>query len=392
MKVTAKIENLSYEPTLYTPLRKYSIDDFLSGKSFRDAVFVLCYEGCNLSISRWVSPKRTRSYPYARVYDTIKNRDKITIIPFVKDEGLDGDMDFVQWDTISLMSLLGVYTVLGYYKKAIRSSKYRNKITKQEFDYEYLKEKIDEYRKYKSDALHWNIKELSIDLIEVAKRSIDCYQAISKKSGVILHGSKGMDRRIKLLQENALHFKERSRKLARMAQKREAITTQPKEKVIEDKATITIENYLGGIYYFTIDDPVLIGKDLFLIEKKHSQNVPIPSSEDIKDGIVKMILFKNLSRVQIRKINYRHHPVLGLTSANYKGYCYNTCPYFKECDLKNCKTNDEKSNLGPQHIKLIRNVFNEGIKNGYLIFIMDSHQPELQSEILQLYKKYFYSK
>ncbi len=68
------------------------------------------------AISKWVSPKRTRSYPYERVYNTLGFSKKITIIPIIKDEGAKGDRDFIQWDTISLMSLLDVYVILAYYK------------------------------------------------------------------------------------------------------------------------------------------------------------------------------------------------------------------------------------------------------------------------------------
>ena len=64
-------------------------------------------------ISWWVSAKRTRSYPYARVYDTLSfSGKKVTIIPIYKDEGFQGDRDFIQWDTISLMSLLQVYVII----------------------------------------------------------------------------------------------------------------------------------------------------------------------------------------------------------------------------------------------------------------------------------------
>ena len=53
-------------------------------------------------LSKWVSPKRTRSYPYARVYNTLRCPKRITVIPIVKDEGKNGDRDFIQWDTVSL--------------------------------------------------------------------------------------------------------------------------------------------------------------------------------------------------------------------------------------------------------------------------------------------------
>jgi hypothetical protein len=50
------------------------------------------------------------------------------------------------------------------------------------------------------------------------------------------------------------------------------------------KATITIQNYLGGLYYFTADEVVLQGSKIYLIEGKHSKNKSLPSLEDIKDG------------------------------------------------------------------------------------------------------------
>ena len=85
-----------------------------------------------IAVSSWVSPKRTRSYPYARVYDTLGFAGKkVTVIPVIKDEGFDGDRDFLQWDTISLMSLLGVYVIISYYVDADKSLRYQNKITNQ---------------------------------------------------------------------------------------------------------------------------------------------------------------------------------------------------------------------------------------------------------------------
>jgi hypothetical protein len=53
--------------------------------------------------SKWVSPKRTCSYPYEKVYNTLNFSKKITVIPIVKDEGFDGDRDFLQWDTVYLI-------------------------------------------------------------------------------------------------------------------------------------------------------------------------------------------------------------------------------------------------------------------------------------------------
>ena len=52
----------------------------------------------------------------------------------MKDEGLNGDRDFLQWDTISLISMLNIYVIIAYYKTATKSSRFENKITNQRFD------------------------------------------------------------------------------------------------------------------------------------------------------------------------------------------------------------------------------------------------------------------
>jgi hypothetical protein len=134
LKITARIENIKFKVALLPRLKECSADDFVKGKTARISSFVLNYRDNSFGISQWVSPKRTRSYPYARVYDTMSKQNRITIIPFVKDEGFDGDRDFIQWDSVSLMSLLNVYVIIGCYQKAERNPKYENKITNQVLD------------------------------------------------------------------------------------------------------------------------------------------------------------------------------------------------------------------------------------------------------------------
>jgi hypothetical protein len=143
MEVLAQIKGVKHTPFLCRRLHVYTFKDMR--EAFRkDASFILRINGENqLGISWWVSPKRTRSYPYARVYDTLSFLGKrVTIIPLIKDEGKDGDRDFLQWDTVSLMSLLGVYVIITYYANASPSQKYSNKITAQEFDLSLVKEEI----------------------------------------------------------------------------------------------------------------------------------------------------------------------------------------------------------------------------------------------------------
>ena len=141
--VHAEIKGIRYKPFLTRSLDVYDFDEI--GKAISsDATFILrVRKGIEVAVSWWVSAKRTRSYPYTRVYDSLGfSGKKVTIIPIMKDEGEDGDRDFLQWDTISLMSLLGVYVVIAYYSDASRSSRYDGKITEQSFNIQFLKREI----------------------------------------------------------------------------------------------------------------------------------------------------------------------------------------------------------------------------------------------------------
>ena len=375
MEIIAKIENLKFRAALLPELKEFNIDNFVSGKLARSASYVLNYQNNSFGVSQWVSPKRTRSYPYARVYDTMSQQIRVTIIPFIKDEGFDGDRDFIQWDTVSLMSLLNVYVLLGYYHEAEKNPKYENKITNQVLDYQYLKEQLDKLINYKSSALHWNLSQLD-NSSEVAQKCKNNYQIISKQLGVRMHSIEGIDERITVLKESAKEFKNLSRSLAIDAQSREFQTTQPKEKVVGEKAKIIITNYLGGLYYLTVDEAIIKNDKLFLIEKKHSKNSLFPSIADIKDGITRMMLFVNLVETKIANRAVNHSSVLGLTSAKLKGFCHNIMP---EQKIKSCLA---KNSVSLQQQKTILSVFNEGKLNNFLVFLMDSDNPSYQDEIL----------
>ncbi len=370
MHIHAKIKNVSYNPTLCAPLKTFSEKDFLSGEAFTRGSFLLDFRGNELAMSWWTSSKRTRTYPYARVYDTMLKNRRVTIIPFVKDEGKDGDRDFIQWDSVSLMSLLGVYVIIGYYTRAIKNNRpdqrHKQKITDQEFDYRYLHKKLLELQSYKLDALHWNLSQLAV-IDEVAIRARESYIKIAKSTGVQLKSLAGIDKRIALIQKRTEEFKNFSRGLAESAQNREYHTIQPKEILIEKKAKISICNYLGGEYRFTIDEIMLQGEKLFLLEKKNCKTSSIPGLLDIKDAFLRMILFTNLCEVKVGKREYQPLPVLGMTSEVYSGF----------------KVNSE-SNIED---KRLNSIFEEGRQNNFLVFLMDSKKPDLQKKILGAYSR-----
>lgn len=315
MDVFAKITGIRYSPFLCRKLKTYTLSEFAYALS-QDGSFLIDFgQNKQIAISWWVSAKRTRSYPYARVYDTLGFQGKkATIIPIVKDEGKEGDRDFLQWDTISLMSLLGVYTIISYYSNAENSLRYRNKITKQRFDIEHLKREINNLLSYQSDALHWNLAQIE-NVGEIGKKAIDSYKRISKELGVEMHSRESARKRIDGLLKGKESFMMLSRDLAKKAQERESVTIQPKEKLSGIKATLTIKNYLVGYYFFTCDEVSIENDTIYLIEGKHSKQSLIPSLEDIKDGLLKMLLFTNLKEVIIGKREYKPVALLKITGA-----------------------------------------------------------------------------
>lgn len=316
MDVFAKIEGVKYQPLLCRSLNSYSIGELDLALSKSGSFMLSLDGGGQIATSWWRSPKRTRSYPYARVYDTLQfPGKKMTIIPIVKDEGIEGDRDYLQWDTISLLSLVGIYAVISYYDRAVGSSRYKGKITKQRFALQHVKSKIAELSNYQSDALHWNLSQVD-ELAAISQRALAAYKAISKRTNVKMHSLESLEHRIAEFAESKKSFIAASRARAQSAQKRESAVVHESENLSGDKATLTISNYLGGYYYLTCDEVEILRKRIYLTEGKHSRNSPFPALDDIKDGLFKMLLLTNLCRVWIGKKEYKPVPILKLTSSS----------------------------------------------------------------------------
>lgn len=357
--VYASITGLTYE--IIEPENLEVIDLELFNINTIKSSCLLQYNQQIYGVSKWVSPKRTRSYPYERVYNTLHISKKITIIPIVKDEGKYGDRDFLQWDTVSLMSLLDVFVIFAYYVAAEKSGK---KIKKQKFDNEYVLSKIEEIQNYHSSALHWNLKEVNTSLGEIVKTAQLAYEEIGKRTGVEMHDRQGLEQFKNRVCQDVISFMNFSREKAKNAQHRESITLQPKEKLqTEDKGKLTITNYLGGQYFFTIDEVRLQGNHLNLSECKHSRVSKLPSKGDIKDGLLKLILVSNLSEVNIDGYYVEYKCNLILTSDKLIG----------EIDSKRSDNELNEfvfmNKLKNKQTRLLSKVFQEARANNFTVIV-----------------------
>jgi hypothetical protein len=314
LDISAKITGISYKPLLCSELDEFEfnlLDEILRKKT----AFILNADSRNkIAISWWRSAKRTRSYPYARVYNTMSfSGKKVTIIPVFKDEGIDRDRDFLQWDTVSFMSLLGVYVIISYYVEANISKRYKNKVTSQRFEIEHIRNEINRLLSYQSDALHWNSDQVE-KIGKVAEKALLFYQLISDRTGVQMHSVDSAKKKVYELLKDQESFMASSRRLAKQAQNRESITIQPKEFLSGQKAILTIKNYLGVYYYLTVDEAEIKKDSIDLIEAKHTSLGNLPSIDDIKDGLMKMNLFTNLKEVRIGEKEYHPNPILKLST------------------------------------------------------------------------------
>ncbi len=316
-EITGEVEKVDYKQFINDDLRTYQLENFDLNKS--TGAFLLENNNKKIAVSRWISPKRTRSYPYERVYDTLaQTGKKTTIIPVVKDEGLGGERDFLQWDTISLLSLLDVHIIPAFYSEAVKNPKRNDQITGQKFNNDYVLAKIDELFNFNGTARQWNEKE-SKQLKSVFEKARNAYREISKNTKTYLHNEDALNEIIKLT-ENPNDFAAFSRLKAQKGQRRELSSIQPKEALSTDtKGGVTITNLNGGRYFFTCDETRLENETLYLIEDKHSQRAVMPSKNDIKDGLLKMMVYTNLKNVRVGKNSVKSKSVLRLTSSRLFG-------------------------------------------------------------------------
>lgn len=359
MNIIGKITGIRYKSFFPNSLKHIDLNMFDVNDA--PASSLLKSNEHTFAISKWVSPKRTRSYPFERVYNTLLISKKITVIPVVKDEGANGDRDYIQWDTISLMSLLDVFVIFAYYDDA---EKKKNKITNQKFNNQYVISKIKEIEQYHSSALHWNLNELNTNfhnIVDIVKTS---YLEIQNKTGVQLHNFKGLDNFKVSIGNDVSLFMEFSRDKAKLAQSREYETIQPKESLSSlTKAKVTISNYLGGQYFLTVDEVKITPEVVSLIERKHSSGGNLPTLSDIKDGLLKMILYCNLTDVFVDDFGVKSEAVLSLTSPKIVG-SISSSNSNSEIDVFLSKNNYNKKQQG-----IIKTLIEEARYNNFIVQI-----------------------
>ncbi len=312
------IRDIRYRAYLVEELPKYNLDTFLIN-SATPAGLLETPDG-TIGFSKWVSPKRTRSYPFERIYKTYNAPKIITVIPIIKDEGIEGDLDKIQASTISWMNLLNIYIVLGYYDTATNSRRYKGKITAQQLNEAHIRAQIQEILAYKQSALHWN-RSLIEDRFHITfEQALDAYEDISQRTGVPMHPHRSLRTYAANLQEDLQQFWIRSLRASRGAALRESRTLHTLEYLGAGfKGVFEIENYLGGTYHLTADEILTEDGITVIQESKNASRHPLPSVSDIRDGLFKLILFSNIDRLETEAGEFLFKTRLKLTGQGIRG-------------------------------------------------------------------------
>lgn len=266
-----------------------------------------------IAYSKWSSPKRTRTYPFARIYDTYSHGGKIvTIIPVVKDEGAgksqnDTNLDRINYITYSWMNLTNIYIILAWYKDA--SKKSENRITHQRMDNDYIRTQMERIIEYKLDAHHWNQEHFQRDFIPVYEQAMEAYKQIAQKLKVAMHSEeshRAFLASVKSAETPDLldinRFRDLTLRRSHLSAQHETVTQHEREDLSGrgKKALFHLQNYLGGVYYLTADEVYLVNNDTLIIrECKTTSQSFLPAISDIKDGLFKLILFSHLENVSV---------------------------------------------------------------------------------------------
>ena len=307
--LTGFIRDATYTPYLNpSKFSEYNISQFDVNQAQAYGLINLGVHGNSLAFSKWVSPKRTRSYPFARIYNTFHlNTKKITIIPIIKDEGAGTqNNDRINFITFSWMNLLNIYIILAWYEDAERKPNTTDRITNQVLNAESVREKLLEVSQYQMTALHWNTTHFENDFESIYLNAVGGYKKISREENIAVHSPTNHLQPLEKFKAdghfNLTSFKEATLPRSYAAAHRESVTTHILESLEENtKGIFRISNYLGGQYYLTADEVYWEDDQLIIQESKNSSKGSIPSEDDIKDGLFKLILFANMEQVSINE-------------------------------------------------------------------------------------------
>ena len=273
-----------------------------------------------VAISVWTTPKRTKTYPFPRVYSTLGHHGKkITIIPVQASYGKHGDDNKLQPGTISWMSGLGVYVIVGVYTKAKMRPKgkaaanaSKGKASTQgepvftsfEFENDELLEQVKEIVSNCPKVEDWNQKQL-VRIPSLLKTAIENNRRLGKELGVLVRSFKSLEKKLEVWDTDMPKFLLDSDKESEKAQHREFSSDQKLENVPGKKGKFNVDMGNSKTIFLTADSVSIDKKNkiIEILEGKHTTKGKFPDENDVLDALFKLMIFKK-SDITIDGIKY----------------------------------------------------------------------------------------
>lgn len=292
-----------------------------------------------LDVSQWETPKRTRTYPLPRVYRLLQSPNKkVALIPVVKDEGSGVNPDVLGLDTIHLLTLFGVYVVVGHYVSARaatrtqpRSGRTIRVLRDQRLDYAAALRKLEIVAAPEVSVTAWNRGEVEgfpVSLEEAAR----AYRRMQAETGVPLPTIASCERRLAILRRSGLAgYVRAGDRFRKRSQHAEIVGLQPKEHLLKTAVKVLVDIRLdcdlgaGAPVWLHLapDEGWIVGRRLFIIEKKAN-----PSENDLLSAVFKNRVFRSMTPENVK------NPVQFAIGATYRtrvGACWSLCPHLSRC-------------------------------------------------------------
>ena len=305
LQFTGLIRELHYTACVIEPLKNFPLREFDINRA--KASGIIETETTEVAYAKWVSPKRTQLSSLARTYNSYsasKTVSKIlAIVPVLKDDGRDGDLDKLHYSTVSSLNLLNTYLVLGYHNHADKNSTPgavdRDKLTNHRFESESIRSQIQAIIDYPKNAFHWNKQLLETQFGETLRQSLDAYWKISDRTGVKIHPYIGMDHYQTSVIDDLEAFKKNS-----LTKSQDDADSLPgvaalKYPVSGSKATFAVETDRGGRYPLMPESLFWLTDRYVIQESRNSAKKPFLDLVEIQEALLKLIPYASLHSLQL---------------------------------------------------------------------------------------------
>ncbi len=361
--VEAKIGNDIYKFQIDPNLKEFDFRNAIKNKRKSFKSKFLNKE--TISISVWTTPKRTKTYPFPRVYSTLgENGKKITIIPVQASYGKYGDKNKIQPGTIYWMTELGVYVIVGVFINAKSKKKGKPAANKKagkistegelvfsdfEFDLDDLEEQINEIIEKNPSVEEWNQKQTN-KIPKLLEYATERNKELGGELGVQVQNFNSLEKKLKIWVKDFPAYLADCDKESLGAQKRETSGEQKLENVPGVKGKINVDMGNSKKLFLTSDSMSIDEnkKNIEILEGKHSTRGKFPNENDVLDALFKLMIFKK-SDFKINGVKYTKKLVCYL-SGIIPATDEEIKKEYKEL-IQECKNNDIEFRFNDKTIK-----------------------------------------